>query len=115
MRKINIENLFTVFALLFGLTFSILFPLYQTPDELSHIDMIYEERNLDIHFLDINDNFTGSDNLIQETSNKVKLKDYFDFNKRIKIKSNFVVPKITIIRHFPQFIGMLIGEYFLYL
>lgn len=112
IKALNINILFIVIASIIGTTFSILFPLYQTPDELTHINMIYDERNLNINFHDVNDEYTGSNNLIKNENKKVEKENYFDLNKKIHVSQKFKIPKITIVRHFPQWIGMLIGEIF---
>lgn len=110
IKNIDINKLFIIIASILGITFSILFPLYQTPDELTHIDMIYEERNIKASFLEINEGYSGTENIMNNENQKVNLKEYFDFTKKINLKTSFVLPKITIIRHFPQWIGMIIGE-----
>lgn len=111
-KNIKINILFIIISSIIGITFSILFPLYQVPDELTHIDMIYEERNLNYNFLDVNDEYTGTENIIKNPDNRVQTSKYFDFNKKIDLDFEFKLPKLTIIRHFPQWIGMMLGEFF---
>lgn len=111
-KNIKINILFIIISFIIGVTFSILFPLYQVPDELTHIDMIYEERNLNYNFLDVNDEYTGTENIIKKSDNRVQTSKYFDFNKKIDLDFEFKLPKLTIIRHFPQWIGMMLGEFF---
>ena len=81
IKNIDINKLFIIIASILGITFSILFPLYQTPDELTHIDMIYGERNIKASFLEINEGYSGTENIMNNENQKVNLKEYFDFTK----------------------------------
>lgn len=107
--NLSINKIFTFLAIIFGVTFSILFPLGQIPDEITHINMIYEDRNLDIEFSDIDDNYTGYKNL-NKKNKKIDTSNYFDLSKRIDTDLKLTIPNLKIIRHFPQYIGTLIGE-----
>lgn len=109
-KNMTINKIFIFLASIIGITFSVCFPLTQIPDEITHINMIYEERNLDIKFSDINNDYSGFDDISKNENNIVQKSKYFNLSKKIDIGIKLTIPKISIIRHFPQYIGMLIGE-----
>lgn len=109
-KNVTINKVFICISIIIGITFSFCFPLTQIPDEITHINMIYEERNLDIKFSDIDDGYSGYEDLSENDHNKVNKNEYFDLSKKIDTGLRLSIPKLTIIRHFPQYIGMLIGE-----
>lgn len=109
-KNININRCFVIIASVIGIAFSILYPLYQIPDELTHIDMIYSERNLNIKFLEVNQGFSGTENIARHPKKTVNINKYFDLSKKIDYGFKFKIPKVLLIRHFPQFVGMLVGE-----
>ena len=111
LKRIGINKLFIVVGLVIGIISSILVPLHEIPDELTHINFSYDERGLDIEFSDVNSGYMGSKNIIVNNRNKVKKGTYFDMTKKITVDNKFGIPKVTIIRHFPQIIGMVIGEF----
>lgn len=111
--KINDDKLpkiFFIMSLVIGIIFSILFPLYQVPDELVHINMMYSELGMDVDFYEETNHFGDTARIISNYDEKVKFSNYFDFDKKLVISDNYSIPKITIIRHFPQAIGMIISE-----
>ncbi len=111
--KINDDKLpkiFFIMSLVIGIIFSILFPLYQVPDELAHINMMYSELGMDVDFYEETNYFGDTARIISNYDEKVKFSSYFDFDKKLIISDNYSIPKITIIRHFPQAIGMIISE-----
>ena len=110
LNNINIYKSFLFFSIFFGIIFSILMPLYQTPDELTHINMIYQELNY--KNIDLSDNFRNyadMSNVVRNVKRKVNVDKYFDLSKRINIKPQLHIPKISIIRHLPQAIGLIIS------
>lgn len=109
-KNVTINKVFICISAIIGVTFSFCFPLTQIPDEITHINMIYEERNLDIKFSDIDDGYSGYESLSKNDHNKVNKNKYFDLSKKVDIGLKLSIPNLTIIRHFPQYIGMLIGE-----
>jgi len=109
-KKITINKAFVICASIIGITFSILYPLYQIPDELTHINMIYSERNLKINFVDINHGYGKTEKIMTNPNEIVKYDKYFDLSKKIDYGFKFKIPSITVIRHLPQAIGMMIGE-----
>lgn len=82
------------------------------PDEITHINMIYEERNLNYKFNEINESYRGSEYLMGFEDARVEKKEYFDLTKKINVNKIFSIPKISVIRHLPQAIAMTIGEFF---
>ena len=110
-RKIKIEKVFLILSIFWGIVFSVLFPLYQIPDELTHINMIYEEFNLDVKFQNINDSYGDTGRMIRNYDEKVDLNEYFDLSKKVEMSADFEIPNISFIRHFPQGIGFIICSF----
>ena len=110
--KMSPVKFFVVFCATIGIITSILIPLYQVPDELTHINMIYKERGLNVKFEKQLTHKTGAENIATKSRKTVLINKYFDLSNKITVNNSFAVPKLTIIRHFPQCIGMLIGEVF---
>lgn len=110
-RKIKIEKVFLILSIFWGIVFSVLFPLYQIPDELTHINMIYEEFNLDVKFQNINDSYGDTGRMIRNYDEKVDLNEYFDLSKKVEMSADFEIPNISFIRHFPQGIGLIICSF----
>ena len=118
MKKIELASerydklpvIFLSLSLLIGIIFSILFPLYQVPDELTHINMMYSELNMDVDFYKETNGFGDTARIISKYNEKVDITNYFDFDKKLLIEDNYAIPKITIVKHFPQTIGMIFSE-----
>lgn len=108
-KKIKIEKLFLIIGLISGVMFSLLFPLYQIPDELTHINMIYEDLGVDIDFSEVTNNFGDTKKISGHYNAKVDLKKYFDLSEKIEIRNNFKVSNKRIISHLPQAIGIILG------
>lgn len=109
LKNVKIEKFFFTFSILVGSLLSLLFPLYQIPDELTHINLIYEELGYNIDFNEKTHNYAGSSELIRNSGNKVNTKEYFNFNQKIGINPRLKIPSILIIRHLPQAIGLFLG------
>lgn len=110
---LNIPKFFLVFALIYGFTFSILMPLYQVPDEETHINMTYKEMGYkDIKFNQKVNNYADASSVIRNINKRIDRDKYFDFSKKINIKLEAHIPKISIIRHLPQAIGLIISMIF---
>lgn len=109
-NNLNINIIFSIIALIVGLTTSILIPIYQVPDELTHINMIYKERGIDNEFQNSIKYSTGTEGVATHSSKQVDLSEYFNLSNTINIKKSIGVPRLTLIRHLPQTVGMLIGE-----
>lgn len=109
-KKKTLEFYFVILGSIIGISFSFAIPWNEIPDEATHINLIYEERNLNIKFKDINNGYNVAPQLVNEVPVKVDKENYFDFSKKIDSGIMFSIPKLTIIRHFAQYIGMLFGE-----
>lgn len=109
-KKITINKSFIIVASIIGIVTSILIPLYQVPDEQTHINMIYDERNIKYEFQNSISSVTGAEGILTNSDKTVNTSKYFNLNNKIKIKKILNIPKISLIRHFPQSIGMVIGE-----
>lgn len=110
--KIKLPKIFLLISIIFGIIFSVLFPLYQIPDELTHINMIYEEMNMDVNFYNETNGFGDTNRIAHNYNEKVNIEEYFDFSEKLSISENYNIPKITLIKHFPQAIGMIVCEIF---
>ena len=106
----KVPHIFLIISVCCGMIFSCLFPLYQIPDELTHINMLYSELGMDINFNDEIHQYGDTLRIVHDSGEKVNKEKYFDFSKKLSIKNNYSVPKITIIRHFPQAIGLIFCE-----
>ena len=111
IKDVKVENVFFVLALFLGIVFSVLIPLYQVPDELTHINMIYEEFNLDVKFQEINDSYGDTGRIVRNYDEKVDLDEYFDFSKDIEMINQINIPRVSFIKHFPQGIGLIICSF----
>lgn len=112
VNKIGKTRIFIILGITIGSFFSILFPLYQIPDEKAHINMIYSELNQTVDFESISNHYGDTLRIINNYHEKVNLKKYFDFSKKLNNNLSFAIPKISIIRHLPQATGIIIGELF---
>lgn len=108
----KLPNIFFIMSSIIGTIFSILFPLYQIPDELTHINMMYSEMNMKVDFYGETNGFGDTARIMHNYNEKVDVDEYFDFNDKLSIKENYNFPSISLVRHFPQMIGMFIGEIF---
>ena len=115
LPKYNIkhEKLFVLLSLIFGITFSILIPIFQVPDEETHIKMIYKElgyENIDI------EKYIGSAknnaSIIRNKNKKVDTKKYFSISNKLMVKFKFTIPKVSVLRHFPQAMALEISTIF---
>lgn len=108
----KIAKKFLYLSIAFGIVFSILIPLYQIPDELTHINMIFDELNIDADFNKVVNEYGDTLRIMHQYDEKVNLESYLDFKKGVRIKEEMTIPKISIIKHFPQFIGIVIAKMF---
>lgn len=107
---VKIPKLFLIFAIAYGFVFSILMPLYQVPDEMTHINMIYKEMGYkDIDFNKKIHNYADASSVVRNLNKRISSKEYFDLGKRINIKPELHVPSFKLIRHLPQAIGLTIS------
>lgn len=110
-KKIYI--MFIMLSLIFGITFSILIPLYQVPDEETHLNYIYSYlENDDSDFIEETDYYGDTSRIVKNYEEKVNKSNYFDLSKKINIIDKIDHFDIHIIRYLPQTIGLLISELF---
>lgn len=112
LNKYNLDYKFGLILLIISIIFSIMMPIYQTPDEPAHLQMIYDELNQDINTYEVYANPFKTYEIIWNTKEKIDKKAYFYFDDRLEEKLSFKLPKITIIRHIPQIIAVLISHLF---
>lgn len=110
LKKLNLNTFFVVYSFILGISLSVLIPTYMIPDEVTHINMIYNERNIEQEYFAISNGYHGSEMILVDDNSKIDIRNYFDFSKRIESKKIFSMPKLAIIRHLPQAIGMIVGE-----
>ncbi len=106
----KLPKVYFIVSVIVGSIFSVLFPLYQIPDEMTHINMMYSEMNMDVDFYSETNNFGDTLRIMHNYHEKVDIEEYFDFSQKLSIKESYGFPKISLVRHFPQFIGIFIGE-----
>jgi len=112
MKKLNIYKVFVILSLLLGFIFSILIPLYQVPDEETHINLLYSNLGYDIEFSEETNEFGDTIRIIRNYDEKVNLDNYIDFSQKLNIIEKIKGIGISSIRYLPQTIGMTISELF---
>ena len=105
-----VPKTFLAISITFGVVFSFLFPLYQIPDEYTHLNMIYSELNMNVNFANEIHGYGDTARIVGHYDEKVNIHQYIRFNNPLSISEKYQIPSITIIRHFPQFIGLIIGD-----
>ena len=108
----KIYSIFIILSLTFGIIFSILIPLYQVPDEETHLNLLYSYLGNDIDFSESVNDFGDTERIITNYNEKVNLDNYLNFNEKLNILDKINKIDIHIIRYFPQTIGILISELF---
>ncbi len=111
-KKNDINKTFVIFTFVIGVFSSFLIPFNEIPDEVTHINYIYDERGLNLEYSDINSDYFGTPDVMENNSNKINYSQYFDLSKKINTNFKVGIPKVTIVRHFPQMIATAIGEIF---
>ena len=101
-RKPSKEKQFLITALAIGAVFAVLLPIYQIPDEGTHISIIYDELNWNFNYFDNIGDFPNTLQLIQNPQQKVDLGSYFNMSANLPIPHNFALPSVQILRHLPQ-------------
>lgn len=99
-----IEKAFLITALAVGFVFACLIPVYQVPDEQTHLNLIYEELNWNIDIKSRNDisDFADTLRIIRNYDQKVNLLTYFNMQATAPLPTELSLPSIKIIRHLPQ-------------
>lgn len=112
LKKLNIYKVFVALSLILGFIFSILIPLYQVPDEETHINLLYSHLGYDIEFSEETNEYGDTIRIIRNYDEKVNLDSYVDFSQRLDVVDKIKGFSINIIRYFPQAIGISISEIF---
>lgn len=113
MKNNRIYIVFVLLSLIFGTLFSIIIPLYQVPDELTHINYIYSyiSDDNDYNFYEETNYFGDTSRIIGDSKEKVNVSNYINFDKKLD-GLKIVHINYHIIRYFPQAIGIMISELF---
>ena len=109
--KFNISKVFLFTTLIVGLIFSFLIPVYQVPDEQTHIEMMYQELNWDVDIKtqsEISD-FADTLRIIRNYDQKINMSTYFNNSIKSPLPDEFSLPSMQIVRHLPQAIGFLMA------
>lgn len=106
----KLPKIFLIISIFVGCTFSFLFPLYQIPDEMTHINMIYSEMNMKVDFNKKVNSYGDTIRIMHNYDQKVDSQKYFNLNKKLKIKKAYKLPSISLIKHLPQALGLFIGD-----
>lgn len=101
MEKKKIYIIFIYLSLFLGFIFSILIPLYQVPDEETHINNLYSYLGYNIEFNEENNEYGDTIRIIRDYDEKVDLENYVDLNKKLNIINNIKKIDIHIIRYLP--------------
>lgn len=103
-----IEKRFLIAAFVMGLLFAVLLPVYQIPDESTHVTLMYKELNwnFDVHN-DVGD-FSDTLRILRNPDQKVNLQTYFNYSATLPVPQHLAVPSVQIIRHLPQAIPLVI-------
>lgn len=111
-NKFCVEKVFLVASLIVGVLFSFMFPVYQVPDEQTHINMLYDELNWDINIKDdsVTADFADTLRIIRNYDQKVNVSTYFNSEAKAKLPSSIALPSLTVIRHLPQAVGLVLAS-----
>lgn len=108
-KNLDISKVFLIIGIIFGITFSVLFPLFQIPDEAAHINYTLDEIGAEVSFEEMTNGFGDTSRIIRNYDEKVDIDKYFNLNQDLK-EFKLSVPSVKILRHFPQAIGLLVGK-----
>lgn len=113
-NKFCIEKVFLFTALIVGVVFSFLFPIYQVPDEQTHINMLYGELNWDTDIKNQSEiaNFADTVRIIRNYDQKINISTYFNMQAKTELPDTFRLPSLTVIRHLPQAVGIVLASVF---
>lgn len=109
-KESTIYQTFLFLSLFLGSLFSILIPLYQVPDEETHLNELYKYLGEDIKFSQKTEYYGDTLRLIGNYNEKVNIKKYIATNKKLDIICDIKKLDIHIIRYLPQSIGIIISE-----
>lgn len=106
------EKSFLIFMICSGFIISVLVPLYQIPDEPTHISLIYEELGLNASFSTYFGQFNEPIDYIHNQDLKIDALTYFTNETLLSIPSISAPVSVAIVKHFPQAIGLVICSIF---
>lgn len=112
LKYLFTEKAFLIFMLVVGTIISILIPLYQIPDESTHITMIYEELGLNASFSTYFGLYSDTMSLINNLDARVNIFDYFGNDVVLNMPAFTSAVSISLVRHFPQAMGLIICSFF---
>lgn len=112
IKVLNREYVFPIIVLIVTFVFSLLFPMYQVPDELKHIQMTYEELGQDFEVYETYCKYFDVIRIAGNPNELVNYGAYFNFDIKATSELKLTFPKLTLIRHLPQSISILIGHLF---
>lgn len=109
LNTLYTEKTFLIFMLISGFIFSILIPLYQIPDEQTHIHMIYSELGLNGSCATYFGQYNEPTKMIFDPNLKVPtISSYFHNGIMLGMPGFNSFVSLSIVRHLPQAIGLLI-------
>lgn len=111
-KEKKIYKIFTILSLFLGIFFSILIPLYQVPDEETHINQIYSHLGNKIDFSEKTNDYGDTIRIIRNYNEKIDLNKYIDLDKKINIISKINYVDIHIVGYLPQTVGLMVSEIF---
>lgn len=114
LKKINtIYTYFIILSLVFGISYSIIIPLFQVPDEAYHINSIYSVfNNEDGYNVEKSKASENVKNITNNTEIKINRKNYFNFDEKLGKSWKIKNINYDIIKYLPQSIGILVSEIF---
>lgn len=112
-KNYKIDKICFWLIIILGSIISFLYPLYQIPDELTHINMTYKEMNYEnISFNDSINNYADSGSITRNPNKRVNAKEYFNLKQKLNIKLQKKIPSVRLIRHLPQSLALYLGMIF---
>lgn len=109
MKKNDLKFIFLIFITVN--IFSFMFPVYQVPDEMKHIQLTYDELNQEKEVFYEYGDFVDTIRMYGVYDEKVNYDRYFNFDLKLQNNLELKLPKISIIRHLPQSFGIIIGHF----
>ena len=107
-KNLNIAKVFLVTSLTVGVVFAFLFPVFQVPDEQTHINLIYGELNWNMKLSDYASDFADTSRIVANYDQKVNFSTYLNFAVKAQQPEVFALPSLSIIKHLPQAIGLVV-------
>ncbi len=106
------EKAFLIFMLVSGIFLSVLVPLYQVPDESTHINMIYQELGLNADYSSFFGQYSEPMDMRYNFDIKVNAQTYFNNGISVSFPGFSSIVSIATIKHLPQAVGLLLCSIF---